>query len=238
MSAFIPIFLSWLQQFGYPVLGIIIFFAAIGIPLPISLLLLGAGAFAAQGDFNIYVFGLIAVTASTCGDSVGYAIGRRWGSSLLIRMENPIRHRVIPQQRITQARIYFIRYGGWAIFLSRFLVSGLGGVTNLMAGADKYPFRKFFAYDLVGELLGACIPLALGYLFSTSWEAIGDVLGAFSGFMLTFLISIVLIYQFIKTMRRIQANRLSKQFEKGKLAEKAAARITGNRERISDDLPL
>lgn len=238
MSSLIPLFLSWLQQFGYPVLWVIIFIAAMGIPLPVSLLLLGAGAFAAQGDFNIYIFAIIAVTASTSGDSVGYLIGWRWGNILLTHLEHPIHRRVIPQQRIMQARDYFNRYGGWAVFLTRFLVSGLGGLTNLLAGSDRYPYRKFFVYDLLGEILGASIPLALGYIFSASWEPIGDVLGAFSGFLLAFLISIVLIYQFIKTARRIRTNRLNKLLKKEELLEKSSANVTGNSKRVSGDLPL
>ncbi len=45
-----------------------------GIPLPIGLILLGAGAFAALGDFDIVLLTLVAVTASACGDSMGYLI--------------------------------------------------------------------------------------------------------------------------------------------------------------------
>ena len=80
MSTFLPTLLAWLQQYGYPMLWIYICIAAIGVPLPVSLVLLAAGAFSALGDFNIVLLALVAITASTCGDSVGYVLGRRTGT--------------------------------------------------------------------------------------------------------------------------------------------------------------
>jgi transmembrane protein TMEM174 (potassium channel) len=53
MSSLLSILLHELHKYGYPILWLIIFMAAVGLPLPASLVLLAAGAFAAHGDFNI-----------------------------------------------------------------------------------------------------------------------------------------------------------------------------------------
>jgi membrane-associated protein len=53
MNSFLPILITWLQQYGYPALWLAVFISAIGTPLPVSFILLAAGAFAALGDFNI-----------------------------------------------------------------------------------------------------------------------------------------------------------------------------------------
>ena len=49
---------------------------------------------------------------------------------------------------------------------------------SLLAGAERYPYRHFLLYDVTGEMLGAVIPLSLGYALGACWEAGGDLLGA------------------------------------------------------------
>ena len=53
MSSLLPLLLHGLHEYGYAVLWLTVFIAAVGLPLPINLLLLAAGAFAVRGDFNI-----------------------------------------------------------------------------------------------------------------------------------------------------------------------------------------
>jgi membrane-associated protein len=207
LSAWLPVLLSWLQEYGYPALWLGIFVASIGIPLPIGLVLLGAGAFAALGDFDIVLLALVALTASTCGDSIGYLIGRSLGNRLLIWLER----RFISSATITRSREYFKRRGAWAIFLSRFLISGLGGVINLLAGAEEYSYRRFLLYDVSGEAIGAVIPLLLGYTFSVSWEAVGDILGAASLFVLAALFTIYLVVRLIRMTRQGASTRTAKE---------------------------
>ena len=45
MNTLVPLLINWLQQYGYPALWGCIFIASIGIPLPINLVYLAAGAF-------------------------------------------------------------------------------------------------------------------------------------------------------------------------------------------------
>ena len=182
--------------------------AAVGIPIPITLLLLAAGAFAALGDFNVALLFLISFSALVCGDNAGYWIGRIWGSKVLNWVERSKRwNQLIPPKRIMQSRQYFQRRGGWAIFLSRFLFSALGGVINLLSGSELYPYRYFLLFDSSGEALGAIIPLSLGYVFGASWEAVGDVLGYSSFLILSMLIVIVLALRLIKNARLLKQAR-------------------------------
>ncbi len=198
MSALLPSLIDWLQQYGYPALWLFVFIAAVGIPLPTSLVLLASGAFAALGDFNVFVLGIIAVTASTSGDNVGYFIGRRWGSKVLLWLQGPRWQRLISPRNFARAQAYFQKRGGWAVFLTRFLFSALGGITNLLAGAEFYAYRRFLFADITGEATGAAIALLLGYLFGASWEAVGNILGAVSLLAFALLVVIFLIHYMIK----------------------------------------
>ncbi len=180
--------------------------AAVGIPIPITLLLLAAGAFAALGDFNVALLFIISFSALVCGDNAGYWIGRIWGSKVLNWVERSKRwNQLIPPKRIVQSRQYFQRRGGWAIFLSRFLFfSALGGVINLLSGSEFYPYPYFLLFDTSGEVLGAIIPLMLGYIFGASWEAVGDVLGYSSFLLLSLLVVILLVMRLIKNARTLK----------------------------------
>ena len=143
MSSLHPLLLHWLHEYGYPVLWLTVFIAAIGLPPPTSLVLLAAGAFAARGDFNIALLIGIIITASSCGDNVGYFIGRSWGSRTLNWLVQPRRLHVIPAHTITRSRLYFKRRGGWAIFFSRFLFSALGGVLFCRSATQRrLPLRS------------------------------------------------------------------------------------------------
>lgn len=205
MNAMLPLLISWMQQYGYPALWLCIFVAAMGIPLPISFVLLAAGAFAALGDFNVFLLGGIALTAAVCGDSIGYLIGYQVGARVFVWLERSRRFNLISPQTVQKSRRYFSKRGGWAIFLSRFIVSALGGTINLLAGAEIYPYRRFFVLDIAGEAAGVVIFLMLGYTFGASWEAVGDVIGTTSLFILAFLITLYLVYLLVRMVRRIRA---------------------------------
>ncbi len=207
MTNLLPYLLTLLQEYGYPILWLSVFIGAVGIPLPNSLVLLAAGAFAALGDFNFAALAVVSISAFVAGDNTSYWIGRRWGSKVLHWMEG----RLIKPQTLERSRVYFERLGGWAIFSSRFLVSALGGAINLLAGAELYPYRRFVVYDIGGETLGALLPLTLGYIFGASWDAVGDLLGSFSLFIVALLVALVLGYQTLRLFRRMRKIALAKQ---------------------------
>src|SRR5437870_9988918 len=107
MSNLLSLLLTFLQNYGYLALWIAVYIAAVGIPIPITLLLLAAGAFAALGDFNLVVLFIISFSALICGDHTGSCIGRIWGSKALNWIERSQRwNRLIPPRRIAQSRYY------------------------------------------------------------------------------------------------------------------------------------
>ena len=201
MSLLLPTLINWLQQYGYVALWFAIFVAAVGVPLPISLVLLAAGAFSALGDFNVFILALVASSAAVCGDNLGYFIGRLWGRRLLDWLERAPRRRLFSPRTVARARAYFARGGGWAIFLSRFLASGLGGAINLLAGANPYHYRRFLLADVSGETLGAAIPLGLGSIFGASWEPVGSLKGDVSLLFLATLLVVILSISLVRMLR-------------------------------------
>ena len=239
MSIFLPALLNWLLAYGYPVMWLTIYVASAGFPIPSALVLLAAGAFAQAGDFNIFLLAALAITASVSGDSTGYYIGRRWGTRVIGWLETSRWNRFISARRIERGRLRFKRRAGWAVFLTRFLFPALGGIVNLLAGADPYPYRYFLACDISGEILSAVIPLSLGFAFGASWEAVGEVLGSFSVFALAMLAAVVLAVYLVRTMRRSRTARVGEQAETATIRARAkGAPVTDRPTRTSGNLPL
>jgi membrane-associated protein len=204
--------ITWLQEYGYPALWFTIFVAAIGLPLPIGLLLLGSGALAAFGDFNLGLLLLLATSASVAGDSTGYLIGKRYGSKVFDWLEHQQRFRFIKPEVVIRSRLYFQKRGGWAILLSRFLFSAFGSPINLLAGAELYPYRHFLLYDAIGEAIGISLPLAVGFGFSASWEEAGEIMSTVTLLILASLLTIYLAVYLVTLVKRSRArNRQRRQ---------------------------
>lgn len=164
--------LSDIRIHGYIALWIIVFLGSAGIPLPVDPLLLAAGALVGHGELNAVVVALVAISAAGCGDVVGYLVGRTAGGRVAPWLKRSrIGQRFISPTTLERGRVYFARYGGWAIFLSRWLVGAFSGIVNLLAGARRFPFPAFFVYALAGEALDTAIMLALGIAFGASWAS-------------------------------------------------------------------
>jgi membrane protein DedA with SNARE-associated domain len=168
--------LIWLVQYGLPVLFGTILFASMGVPLPATLLLLTAGSFVAQGDFNLWwVIGLT-TGAAVLGDHLGYGMGR-WGSQRLL---TKLSRWGGGAERIEQAERLARRWGGIGVFLSRWLMTPLGPVINLTSGMARYPLPRFFCFDLLGEILWVTLYVTLGRLFSDQVQTLSSALGDFT----------------------------------------------------------
>ena len=221
-------FLNILQQYGYPALWLIICVAAVGAPIPVSVLLFASGAFSALGNFNIFILFPVVVSAFVMGDNLGYLLGRRVGTALLVWLERQKRFRWITLPALAQSQAYFKKGGGWTIFMTRVLFSALGGTMNLVAGLEQYPYRNFLFWDVLGETLGALIPLSLGYAFAETWEEAASLFGAFSGLLLALLAAIVCSILFVQKIRQrkrqsaitAEANKISQVLE-SQIAEDA-----------------
>ena len=199
MNAF---FIDVLQLYGYPALWLIVFIAAAGAPISGSLLLFAAGAFASLGDFNIFMLFPIALSAAVMGDNLGYFIGRRVGMPLIGWLERQKRFRFITPQALERGRVYFRRRAAWTVFITRFFIVVLGGPVNLVAGLEQYPYHNFLFWDISGQILGAIIPLGLGYVFAKSWEEVAGIFGALSSLFLALLVVMILLTVLVRKMRQ------------------------------------
>lgn len=167
--------LSWLIIYGPLVILATLFFGAIGAPLPGTLLVLAAGAFVRQEVLELEAALLSAWQGVCLGDAISFGLGR-YSRSYIIRWygASPL---------WAQAEAQLMQRGGIAVYLTRWLLTPIAVPVNLVAGSTGYPFARFMWFSLTGELTWLLLYGALGYAFSSQWEAISELVGNVSGLL-------------------------------------------------------
>ncbi|MDP9455294.1 MAG: VTT domain-containing protein [Actinomycetota bacterium] len=147
--------LDLLLNRGPPALAIVLFAAALGLPIPSTALVLAAGALAREGRVDAPLYAILALIGAVLGDAAGYLLARLGFAPILRRLEGSTSwHR---------AERAFERWGKLTILFSRFLVTPLSPPVNAIAGAVRYPFAGFFLLCAIGEVVWVALFGGLGY---------------------------------------------------------------------------
>ena len=164
--------LEWFALYGLPVYFVILAASALGIPMPVKLLMLVVGAFVQQGEIAFGVALAVGSLGAIAGDQAGYFIGRKGGRPAI----NNITRRFGGVEMVKKAEDYAERWGLAAIFFSRWLVTPVGPWLNLLSGSTNFSWIRFTAVGAVGEVIWVLIYLLLGLYFSDRVEATADLL--------------------------------------------------------------
>jgi membrane-associated protein len=166
--------LQVIATYGYAGFAGLVFIAALGVPLPLIVLLLAVGAWSAVASGPNYpALMVLATVAAVAGDSADYAIGRM-GSALL-------RNRLLWLQRRLRSAApagaleILWRRQGIAIFVTRCALTVLAVPVSLLAGASRMRFLRFLAWETAGKGLFVVVWLTLGHLFAGSLMTLGPL---------------------------------------------------------------
>ena len=161
----------WATEYGFIVYGILflIIFAETGLVvtpfLPGDSLLFAAGALAATGALRLDLLLAVMAVAAVLGNVVNYAVGRRVAHRFFDDGHPPSRmDRFIKREYVRKAHDFFIKHGGKAVVLARF-VPIVRTFLPFVAGGAQMPYRSFMFYNVVGCVLWVGLCTGAGYLF-------------------------------------------------------------------------
>lgn len=124
--------------------------------LPGDSLLFAVGAISAdpESGINVWIAAIVMLVAAILGDTVNYWIGRKFSGWAIRKFP-----RIIKQSHLDKTSEFFVRYGGKAIIIARF-VPIVRTFAPFVAGSGAMDYRKFMTYNIVGAFLwiGSLVP--------------------------------------------------------------------------------
>ena len=185
----------------YGLVGLLVFGEAalfIGFVLPGETSVIVAGVVASQGHVNIGVLCLLVVVAAVAGDSVGYAIGRRYGEQLL--KVPVVRNR---RAAIDRALEGLRRRGPVYVFVGRF-TAFLRAVMPGLAGMSKMHYRRFLIANALGGIIWGISFTLLGYFAGSALSKIEKYASWLGLSLLIFMVLFFVTFHFVRKRREAQ----------------------------------
>jgi membrane protein DedA with SNARE-associated domain/rhodanese-related sulfurtransferase len=154
--------LDVIAHHGYAVTSIVLFLACCGLPVPLSVVLLTAGAAAHGGSLHLGVVIFCAWGSAMVGDTLMYLGGRYTGWWMLTGI---CRFSMNPESCVFTSARQFYKRGPKALLIAKF-VPGLATVAAILAGSLNMRVRRFLTTDGLGILLYVSTYTLTGYLFA------------------------------------------------------------------------
>jgi membrane protein DedA with SNARE-associated domain len=168
----------------------------IGFLLPGETAAILGGVAASLAHASLTAILAIVVIAAILGDTIGYQIGKHYGTRLL--KARPLARR---RRRVDQARTFLARRGGPAVFLGRF-VAFLRATMPFLAGTAHMRYRTFLTYNAAGGIVWGVAVVLLGYFAGSSYKRIEHIFGQAAAITVAVAAIISLIIWQIRRHRR------------------------------------
>jgi membrane protein DedA with SNARE-associated domain len=199
-----------IMRHGYAVVFIVVLLEGAGSPLPGETALVLAAVYAgATGRLDIATVLLVAVAGGILGGTAGYWIGRSVSTEFLRKHGKWIG---LTENRLALGRHLFQSHGGKIVFFGRF-IAVLRIVAALLAGLNRYDFKRFFLFNTAGVVAWAAIMGLGGYFFGDAMTRVSGPLGAIG---LGFAAAVVV--GFFVVLRR-QEKKFESQLSEGVLTK-------------------
>jgi membrane protein DedA with SNARE-associated domain len=163
------------------IVGLFVMIESLGIPFPAETILIAVVGLISQHALHVPVIwiGVAASAAAIIGDSIGFAIGHRWGRPLFDWLGRKFPKHFGPEE-IGYAEQVFQRWGMVAVFFGRF-VALLRTFSGPIAGTLKMPYYKFLIANVSGGIVWAGAITSVIYFVG---EAADKYFGQFSWIIL------------------------------------------------------
>jgi membrane-associated protein len=183
---------------AYLLVGLLVFAEAavmLGFVFPGETAAILGGVLASKGGVSLAGIVTVVVLCAIVGDSVGYAVGERWGRKLL--QLGPLRKR---QKGLDAALDQLNRRGPVTVFVARFSAF-LRAVVPGLAGMSSMRYRVFLGANAIGGVCWGVLYCLLGYFVG---ERVEKATGIASDVVLG-LILVVIVVLIVRHRRKSKA---------------------------------
>jgi membrane protein DedA with SNARE-associated domain len=142
----------------------------LGVFVPGETAILLGGVLAWYGRVSLPAVIAAAALGAVVGDSIGYGVGRRWGTRIV---EGRI-GRLVGEERWARARRRLNRKGFLTIVVGRFPPIART-LVPVLAGSAGMPYPRFLAGNALGGVVWATASALVGYVAGDAWQRIERV---------------------------------------------------------------
>jgi len=180
---------TFIADYGYWAVALVLLCENAGIPVPGESALLLA-SFLAYSEHQLHLGWIIVVatSAATLGDNLGYAIGHYGGRPLLDRYQSVFR---ISPATLQRGEEMFGRYGAATVFFARF-VFGLRVFAGPLAGVLRMRWPAFALFNFLGATVWVTTIAVAGYLFGQHWRSLLRAMQRFNIAVLIVTLAVIL----------------------------------------------
>lgn len=154
------------------------------------------GVLAYEHRVNLAAAICVVIAGAFIGDTIGYAVGQRWGTRLL---RGPLARWIKPTH-VARAEELLRRRGGWAVLIGRF-TAALRVLMPGIAGTGRMPYRRFAAFNASGAVVWGTAYVLLGFLAGASWRHVADVAST-AGLIAVVVIAALVLVAIVVIRRR------------------------------------
>ena len=198
--------LSFIDQFGYLGVFLLIFIENVFPPIPSEAVLLFAGALTVSTAMNAPGAILAATAGSLIGAIVLYAFGRIFQAERLKRLFagrfGQITH--LRPEHVTQAESWFKRYEGKAVFICR-CIPLVRSIISIPAGFAKMPLPTFLLLTTLGSAIWNTVLVLVGSFLGTDREKAMPYFDRYTHLAAIVIVAAVIIFAVVWLVRRHRA---------------------------------
>ncbi len=198
-----------LATWGYLALFGIAALAALGIPVGSEIAIGYAGVLASgqlvtgrHDHLQLAVVITVAILGEVTGSSIGYAIGRFGGRSLIDRVG---RYVLLTRKDLDRAEAWFARKGEPLVFFGRF-VPFVRSFVSIAAGIGEMAPAKFLAFTLASCAIWCGGLAGIGFALGSSWHRIVTDF-SYVGYFAAVAVVIVAIVFITHRLRQVRLER-------------------------------
>lgn len=167
----------------------------VGFVLPGETAAVLGGVAAKLGHVPLWGVVVVVIAAAILGDTVGYEIGRHFGTRVL-----QLRILQKRRKRLDEAQDFLRRRGGTAVFLGRW-VAFFRAVMPALAGTSRMRYRTFLAYNAAGGACWGATVVLLGYAAGASYATVEKSFGEGSALVVLVVVLVALVVWRIRKHR-------------------------------------
>jgi undecaprenyl-diphosphatase len=165
MTTIFASLLSFVLLYKYAALFLIVFVAAVAVPIPSGAVIVASFVFAGQGYMNTTAVAITTTAANILGDFIGFGLARRYGHKLIERMGMK---KALNAPFVARLERRVAKHPVITVFVTR-LTTSITPVANLVVGFAKLNWRAFIVADVIGQTVETGLNFIYGRIFGETW---------------------------------------------------------------------